>query len=181
MPSLIPNDKVNILQEWVSGKSQEIDVLVRSWYYSVTAGTPRREVCKHFSWQGVATTKSKDVIPVTGEFIIADESMQSDWDGHLFEVGEVRLFEGENEALYPYLSVEIRINEMCRDEITKSFVLGLCCRDEGRVMVRLRVKAPTAEEWAKLHGTDRYKDRDRIVPVAGFSVYSAGGKENEID
>jgi hypothetical protein len=180
MQSQAPNEKVNILQEWTSGKPREIDVLVRSWYYSVTAGNPRQGLGKYFSWQGVATTKSKDVISVTGEFIIADGSMQSDWGGHLFEVGEVRLFEGENEALYPYLSVEIRINEMCCDEITKSFALGLCCRDEGRVLIRLRVKAPTADEWAKLNGADRYKDRDRIVAVDGFSVYSAGGKEEEV-
>lgn len=180
MQSQVPNDKGNILQEWTSGKSREIDVLVQSWYCSVTAGTPRKGFGKYFSWQGVATTKSKEAISVTGEFIIVDESTQSDWDGHLFEIGEVRLFEGDNEALYPYLSVEIRVNELCCDEIKKALVLGLCCRDKGRVMVRLKAKAPTADEWAKLHGIDRYKDRDRIVAVEGFSVYSAGGQEEVV-
>ena len=180
MQGQVPSGNGNILQEWVSDKSQTTDVVIRSWYYSVSAWSPRQDILRGFDWEGVILTKSKTSVSVSGKFIIADEAMQNDWSGHLFEIGEVRLFEGDNASLYPYLSVEIRVNDMCCNEVTKAFVLGLCCREEGRVRVRLKVKVPTVDEWAQLHGADRYKDRDRIVAVEGFSVYSAGGQEEEV-
>ncbi len=42
-----------------------------------------------------------------------DEWLLRDWSGHPFEVGEVTLFDEKNGERDPWLSIEVRVSELC--------------------------------------------------------------------
>ena len=68
----LQNDGCNILHEWLKTRSQDINVVIWSWNYMVSASKAPWVV---FKWDGMATTTSKQKISVIGEFIIMDDSL----------------------------------------------------------------------------------------------------------
>jgi hypothetical protein len=113
MESKVSHDKGDILHDWLRTPSQEISVVLRKWYYSVSASSPRGKLLSQFKWDGTTTAPSRKEIEVIGEFIIMDEWLLRDWSGHPFEVGEVTLFDEKNGERDPWLSIEVRVSELC--------------------------------------------------------------------
>lgn len=124
-------------------------------------------------------TISKQKVSVIGKFIIMDDFLLKEWSGHPFEVGEVRLIEGENSEADTFISMELRINERCANEVWKAFVLGACNRDKGGISLKVEIEGPTADHWEKIQEVERYKKRDSLAAVRRFSLYS-GGRLEEI-
>lgn len=160
----------NILRELLNAKSQAIHVAIWSWDYKMSASVPRGTPRVLFQWQGMAITSSKRKVSVIGEFIIMDDSLLKEWSGHPFEGGEVRLIEGENKEADTFISMEVRINEKCCNEIWKSFVLGLCGREKGGVSLKVVVKSPTLDDWESFQSAETIamlwhdqSDDDRIA------------------
>ena len=145
--------------------------MVWSWNYMVSASKTPWVV---FKWDGMATTTSKQKISVIGEFIIMDDSLLEDWSGHPFEDGEVRLIEGESAGADAFIAMDLRINEECSNEIWKAFVMGLSGPGKGGVSINVKLKSPTPDDWEKIQDIERYKKRDYLAAIRGFSVHSGG-------
>lgn len=174
MESELGSDGCNILQGWLKTESQDINVVIRSWIYQVSASkTPWIA----FDWEGTAITTSKQKVSIIGEFIIMDDVLLEDWRGHPFEDGEIRLIERDSARADSFIAMHLRINEQCSGEIWKAFVTGSCGPGKGVVSINVKLKSPTSDDWAKIQDVERYKKRDCLAAVRGFSVYSMGRLE----
>lgn len=174
MESELQSDGCNILHEWLKTRSQDINVVIWSWNYKVSVSKTPWVV---FDWEGMAITTSKQKVSVIGEFIIMNDSLLEDWSGHPFEDGEVRLIERESARADAFIAMDLRINEECSNEIWKAFVMGLCSPGKGGVSINVKLKSPTPGDWEKIQDMERYKKRDCLAAIRGFSVYSGGRLE----
>lgn len=174
MGSELQSDGCNILHEWLKTGSQNINVAVWSWSYKVSvAKTPLVD----FDWEGTAISTSKQKVSVIGEFIIMNDYLLGDWSGHPFEGGEVRLIERSSLGADEFISMHLRINGECLNEIWKAFVMGLCVPGKGGVTINVKLKSPTPDDWEKIQDVERYMKRDCIAGIRGFSVHCGGSLE----
>ncbi|MDZ4856694.1 MAG: hypothetical protein SGJ26_17880 [Nitrospirota bacterium] len=174
MGSELQSDGCNILHEWLKTGSQDINVAVWSWSYKVSVSKTPWVV---FDWEGTAITTAKQKVSVIGEFIIMNDFLLEDWSGHPFEDGEVRLIERSSLGADAFISMDLRINGECSNEIWKAFVMGLCVPGKGGVTINVKLKSPTPDDWEKIQDVERYKKRDCIAAIRGFSVHSGGSLE----
>ena len=174
MPPNISMSDGNLLHQLFDEKSQTIHVAVCDWTYNVSASLFSERPWVLFQWEGVTTTRSRQKLAVTGEFIIADDHIRKDWSGHPFEAGEVRLIESKDSQTDTFISMQMRIDEKSCEEIWKVFVLGLSCPDSGGVAIRVKVKSLTSNDWKKIQEVDRYKKQECLLAVRDLSVYSGG-------
>lgn len=154
----------NFLHKLFGEKSPVMHVFILDWTYKVSASSPRGTPGVLFQWEGVTRTISNQKISVIGEFIIVDDAMQTEWSGSPFETGKARLSTGRVEA-DKSISVDIRVNDKCCEQIWRAFVLGQGSHDCGGVAVRVKFGSPSEDE--------RYKDPERL-PVREFLVISGG-------
>lgn len=152
-------------------KHEGIFITILDWKYSVSASLSKHPPWVVFQWEGITTTISKKKTPVIGEFIISDDRMQQEWEGHPFEAGEVRLISGETDA-DNFISVDIRVNDKCCEAVWKGFVLGQ--GSDGGIAIRVKIDSPSEDDFKRLQGDERYKDPKCIMAVRRFSVVSGG-------
>ena len=170
----LQNDGCNILHEWLKTRSQGINVVIWSWDYKVSVA---KTAWVDFNWEGTAITTPKQKISVIGKFIIMNDFLLESWSGHPFEDGEARLIERSSLGADAFISMDLRINEECLNEIWKAFVMGLCGRGKGGVSINVKLKSPTPDDWEKIQDIERYKERDCLAAIRGFSVHSGGSLE----
>jgi hypothetical protein len=125
---------------------------------------------------GVFAARSGRTLAAIVDFIILDEGGIEEWRNHPFSIGAVKLICDNMEEEF-FVSVDLRINASCFDDLLRALLLGACGRREGGVSLQIYIRQPSPSDGDKLKDGDRYKEQHGLLAVEKFIAVVNGGEQ----
>lgn len=153
-----------------------LNITPLNWNHMVSAYEPRYSGSVSLTGNGVFVTRSGRILTTIIDFIILDKGSIEDWRNHPFGIGVVKPTH-DNVEEEIFLSVDLRINESCFDNLLRALLRGSSSWREGGVSLQIYIRQPSPSDWDKLKDNDRYKEHHGLLAVEKFIAVVEGGKQ----